>query len=149
MYPDGGRSLSLFAVRAGKRPARVQPNEQAVRPKGAGMPPWLDRPSAWRAAGVVAALFVVFLTVPWQPADEAPIGAFDFSWMLLLHDAVATGRQFGKEVILPQGPMGFFGTSVYDPRTYPVLILMRIAAALVALWAMWRAARKLTPHPLA
>src|SRR5688572_3456565 len=121
------------------------PPAPSLPPRGTG---WLTGRTAWRVAAGVGALFIVFFTVPWQPADEAPIGAFDFSWMLLLHDAVATGRQFGREVILPQGPMGFFGTSVYDPRTYWALILLRTAAALMAFWAMWRAARKLTPHPL-
>jgi hypothetical protein len=134
----------------GESMPRRQPHSSpapAAAPKQ--LPEWLSGRWAWRVAAAVGALFVVFFTVPWQPADEAPIGAFDFSWMLLLHDAVATGRQFGKEIILPQGPMGFFGTSVYDPRTFWVLILLRIAAAAVVFRAIWRAATKLTPHPLA
>lgn len=86
--------------------------------------------------------------MPWQPADMAPIGEFDFSWMLALHDAVATGRQFGPEIILPQGPLGFMGTSVYDPRTYWFLVLGRTALALATCWTLWAGARKLLPNPL-
>lgn len=109
--------------------------------------PWL--PWAWRAAALLAGLFILGFTVPWKPADEAPIGAFDFSWMLLVHDAVATGRQFGTQIILPQGPTAFIGNSVYDPRTYWVLVTARSLIALVTLRALWEAARRFLPHPLA
>lgn len=99
----------------------------------------------WWVVGAVAAVFAVFYTVPWQPAAQGPIGAFDFSWMQVLHDAVATGRQFGSDIILPQGPLGFIGNGVYDPRTYGVLIAARTALALATCWALWTAARKLLP----
>jgi hypothetical protein len=111
-------------------------------------PPWLAGRGAWRVVALLATLFALALTVPWQPAGEAPIGAFDFSWMLLLHDAVATGRQFGEQVILPQGPLGFLGTSVYDPRTYWILTAARSVIALVFLRALWQAGRRLVPQPL-
>jgi len=97
-------------------------------------PKWVRRSSE-----LIAAAFILTFTVPWRPASEAPIGAFDFSWMLLLHDAVATGRQFGTQIILPQGPLGFIGTSVYDPRTYAVLIAARI---LIGLGRFSRCARR-------
>src|SRR5688500_10405342 len=53
----------------------------------------------WWFAGVITAAFAAVYTVPWRPAAQGPIGAFDFSWMQLLHEAVATGRQFGREII--------------------------------------------------
>src|ERR1700683_5076355 len=93
--------------------------EKAV-PVAPPAPPWL--PWAWRGVAVLAGVFILGFTVPWKPAEEAPIGAFDFSWMLLVHDAVATGRQFGTQIILPQGPTAFIGNFVYDPRTYWVLV---------------------------
>ena len=82
---------------------------------------WFDRRRG------AARLFMLSFTVPFQAAFDAPTGAFDYSWMLLLHDAVATGRQFGTRIILPQGPLGFIGTDVYDPRTYWILIAARTA----------------------
>ncbi len=100
----------------------------------------------WLAVDIVAALFILFFTVPWQPIPEAPIGPFDFSWMVLLHDAFATARQFGREIILPQGPLGFIGNSVYDPRTYWVVIAARSAMSAVVFWSLREAARKLLKH---
>ncbi len=116
----------------------------AVQAPAAAWLPW-----AWRGVAVVAGLFILGVTVPWKPAEEAPIGAFDFSWMLLVHDAVATGRQFGPQIDLVLGPTGFLGNSVYDPRTYPVLVAARSLIALAALAALWEAARKFIAHPLA
>jgi hypothetical protein len=113
-----------------------------------GLPAWLDGAPIRRACGIALGLFALLLLVPWQPADEAPIGAFDFSWMLVLHDAVATGRQFGKEIILPQGPLGFIGNDVYDPRTHAVVLLIRSAIAATLAAVLWRAARVLVRRPL-
>ena len=116
------------------------------RPPPPVPPRW--HPAGWWAVGGITALFLLAFGVPWQPADAAPIGAFDFSWMLALHDALATGRQFGPEIILPQGPLGFLGNDVYDPRTYWASVAARSAVALAVAWALWRAARTLVPDPL-
>ncbi|HZK82586.1 MAG TPA: hypothetical protein VFC46_15995, partial [Humisphaera sp.] len=77
------------------------------------------------AVAAIAGLFILTFTVPWQPVSAAGVGPFDYSWMLLLNDAIATGRQFGNHIILPQGPLGFIGTFVYDPRTYWWIIAAR------------------------
>src|SRR4051812_2958743 len=99
--------------------------EQPKVPEQTTVPTRRSPRAAWAVVGSVGALFILAFTVPWQPAEEAPIGAFDFSWMLVLHDAIANARQFGKQIILPQGPLGFLGNDVYDPRTHAVLMLVR------------------------
>ncbi len=122
-------------------------------------PPAVPSALAWRAVAIVTGLFAVYFTVPWQPTREqrvgepdlatllAPIGGFDFSWMQVLHHATATGMQFGRDVILPQGPLGFIGNNVYDPRTYWFVIFARTTLALLALWPLYIAARKFIARP--
>ena len=103
------------------------------------------------AAGVIAALFLLGLGVPWQPVHADFYGIadyFDYSWMLVLHDALATGKQFGKQIILPYGPTGFIAASVFDPRTYLILVAARLALAGVVMAALWAAARKYIRQPL-
>jgi hypothetical protein len=116
-------------------------------PQGRHLPAWLEGPATRRACGVALGLFALAFLVPWKPADPAPIGAFDYSWMLVLHDAAATGRQFGREIILPQGPLGFIGNDVYDPRTHVVVLLARCAIAIVVAAALWRAAKSVIARP--
>src|ERR1700723_610737 len=89
------------------RPAATQPAATAVAR------PW----PRWLAIAVVAVSLVYFLAlaVPFRPAVEESIGYFDYSWMLFLNEAIATGRQSGKEIIYTYGPLGFIATSVFDP----------------------------------
>lgn len=106
-------------------------------------------PIPFAAAGVLAGIYLFALLVPWLPASGASNGYFDyfdFSWMLVLHDALATGKQFGEQIILPYGPLGFIAASVYDPRTYLILVIIRIVIAGAVFHAMWVTARKLIQH---
>jgi hypothetical protein len=96
---------------------------------------------------VFAAIFILSLTVPWQPASEVKFGPIDFSWMLLVHHAIATGMQFGKQIIMPEGPLAFIGTDVYDARTYPALIIARTLIALAALWSLLELGRRSISTP--
>jgi hypothetical protein len=88
------------------------------------------------------AAFAVAFTVPFRPAEVGEIAPFDYSWMLVVHDAFARGRQFGTELILPQGPLAFVGTSVFDPRTFGVLLAARMAIALAVALVLWGTARR-------
>lgn len=106
-----------------------------------------------RSAGTTAVMafalaFLLSLSVPWQPIREEAIGYFDYSWMLVLHHAIATGMQFGKQLVLPYGPLGFIAAGVYDPRTFLVLALARVALAAGAFAGLWAIARKFLPQPL-
>lgn len=60
--------------------------------------------------------------------------------MLVLHDALATGKQFGRQFILPYGPMGFIATSVYDPRTFGILLASRCLLGTLVFLPLWRSA---------
>ncbi|HET6246529.1 MAG TPA: hypothetical protein VFE47_02435 [Tepidisphaeraceae bacterium] len=97
----------------------------------------------------IATVFMLALTVPWVPVRGATIGYFDYSWMLVLHDAIATGRQFGRDLIIPYGPLGFIATNIYDPRTYLLLIIIRVLMSLIVMRVLWEAAAKLFANPLA
>lgn len=100
-----------------------------------------------RLALAAAGLLHLILAVPWKPAAEADVGAFDFSWMLVLHDALAGGRQFGGQIILPYGPLGFIATSVHDPRTFALLLAVRLLISLLVIWALWDFASKAIATP--
>jgi hypothetical protein len=116
-------------------------------PQGRDLPAWLDGPPMRRACGAALGLFALALLVPWQPADRGPIGAFDYSWMLVLHDAAAAGRQFGREIILPQGPLGFIANDIYDPRTHVIVLLARSAIAITIAAVLWKAAKPVMARP--
>ncbi|HWE01535.1 MAG TPA: hypothetical protein VG326_03930 [Tepidisphaeraceae bacterium] len=118
-------------------------------PQSAGPPAARQWPR--RGAVLVAAIGLIFfiaLTVPFRPAVEESIGYFDYSWMLFLNDAVAVGRQFGKEVIYTYGPLGFIATSIFDPRTFALLIAARLLLALGVFGVLWESARKYFSRPL-
>ncbi|HZK79566.1 MAG TPA: hypothetical protein VFC46_00830, partial [Humisphaera sp.] len=96
----------------------------------------------------ISLLYYLALTVPFRPAVEEWIGHSDYSWMLFLNDAVATGRQFGKEVIYTYGPLGFIATSVFDSRMFALLVIIRILLAVGAFAVLWESARKYFSQPL-
>ncbi|HEX4125693.1 MAG TPA: hypothetical protein VHY37_13285, partial [Tepidisphaeraceae bacterium] len=81
--------------------------------------------------------------MPWQPGSFEKIGPQEYSWMLLVHRAVVTGMQFGRQIVMPEGPLAFLGTDIYEPHTFPILILARTIIALVAFWSLWELGRAL------
>jgi hypothetical protein len=127
------------------------PHKSKNRPRGKG--PAVSAPANPRRFStnplgriiveVIAAIFMVSLTVPWQPGSLKKIGPQEYSWMLLMQHAAATGMQFGQQIVMPEGPLAFLGNDVYEPRTYPVLILARTIIALVAFWSLQELGRRI------
>ena len=62
--------------------------------------------------------------------------------MLMVHRAVVTGLQFGRQIVMPEGPLAFLGNDVYEPHTFPILIAGHIIFALVGFWSLWELGRK-------
>jgi hypothetical protein len=95
----------------------------------------------WPAAMACAFLIVV----PWHPRKLN--GLIDLSWVIVLHDAFATGVHFGDQLVFTFGPLGF-AYAGYDPRTFGWGLLVWSLVAVSLVFALDALARPVMPSPL-
>ena len=95
------------------------------------------------------AVAAVILVLAWPIRSTFPRLTIDISWQLGLHQAVAEGLRFGRDIVFTYGPLGFLAkpTPFIGPTSalafiataaiYLALIglLLRVSLRLVPLWA--------------
>lgn len=93
---------------------------------------WEKHRRWYLAFSAITLLYVLLMTVPWNPQGYG--FGLDESWAVALHLAFAKGIQFGQDFVYTYGPYGFLQTPKYHPDTWVHLLIGRIFIAL-ALWA--------------
>ncbi len=98
--------------------------------------------ASWTLGLVVLALYLVLLP-PWRPGMPTP--GFDPSWAYVLHESFAEGRQWGTDIILSYGPLGFLVINVFHPDTYLLLLGVQVVLAMVLFVSVFGLVRHLPP----
>jgi glycosyltransferase involved in cell wall biosynthesis len=88
----------------------------------------------------IALALLLGLDLSWMPKRFGP--TLDDSWMIVLSEAFARGRQFGRDIIFTYGPWGFVTVGVYHPATFTLMLVaqgffcLALAAGLTRLAAL-------------
>jgi glycosyltransferase involved in cell wall biosynthesis len=89
---------------------------------------------------LTALVLMLVLGLTWIPYQFS--AALDSSWMIVLSEAFAGGRQFGRDLVFTYGPWGFVPLGVYHPATFSLMLAaqaffcLALAAGVTALAAL-------------
>jgi hypothetical protein len=89
-----------------------------------------------RGAGLAAAGTAAIVVLAWPIPGHVALVGLDPSWRAATHLAHADGLAWGRDVVLPEGPLGFLAEPllVVPGITYPLSVLA--PAALLAAWVL-------------
>ncbi|MBI2215257.1 MAG: glycosyltransferase [Acidobacteria bacterium] len=96
-------------------------------------------------AGGLALLAAIAMAIGlFVPTETDPRVGAEYWWPVAVHEAFATGRQFGTGIVFTFGPWGIVTTHAWYPATYVAATLGRLFITVVALVALWDLVRRST-----
>src|SRR5664280_233751 len=78
----------------------------------------MNRKMRWGFAVLMAWIATAF--VPWAPVFRPEYCEQQTHWAFARH------WQYGRDIVFNSGPLGFLGVPMYDPATYPILLLVHL-----------------------
>lgn len=94
---------------------------------------------ARRWPGQLIGLMILAVCVPLSISDPAlPSATLDGSWQLAAEYAAKHGLVFGRDFIFSYGPFHYLATRLFDPATWPFVVLSLALSVVAMFWPVVR-----------